>query len=105
MRNTRSYDICYAYQNGSCDRGDSCRFSHEFGAIPEGRNVQKPCHAFSQGNCEYGAACKFSHELPGEICPDAMLVPVVDIDNSNPVPTNIDMDNIDIATDTNFVHQ
>ena len=55
---------CYAFQRGECDRGDSCRFSHEAGGAassgpPAARGV---CYSFQKGECTRGDSCRFSHE-------------------------------------------
>ena len=68
---------------GACDRGDSCRFSHEAdgGGAPSGgrsfgggfggdRNGgggfggSRPsgvCYAFQRGECDRGSSCRFGH--------------------------------------------
>ncbi|KAF8757375.1 hypothetical protein HU200_010891 [Digitaria exilis] len=74
--------VCYAFQKGECNRGASCRYSHDeqrnantgwgskedSGArwehdkhhdVPKSRGV---CYAFQKGECNRGASCKFSHD-------------------------------------------
>jgi cleavage and polyadenylation specificity factor subunit 4 len=78
-------NTCYAFQKGSCDRGSSCRFSHDAGGGGgggggrgrggdrgfggrgggrgggEGRGGGGVCYAFQKGNCDRGSSCRFSH--------------------------------------------
>lgn len=74
--------VCYAFQKGECNRGASCRYSHDeqrnantgwgskedSGArwehdkhsdVPKSRGM---CYAFQKGECNRGASCKFSHD-------------------------------------------
>jgi len=69
--------VCTAFQNGSCWRGSSCRFSHAAGSSnvgnqdEGGRRVsggfggiglpKGTCYAFQQGNCNRGNACRYRH--------------------------------------------
>jgi len=50
---------------GECDRGDSCRFSHDAagGDAPPRSSGRGVCYAFQKGECERGDACRFSHEV------------------------------------------
>lgn len=80
----RGQGACYAFQRGECDRGDSCRFSHEesTGNGDANRNSRgsdfgwgssrgsdggaysrtKVCFAFQRGECDRGESCRFAHE-------------------------------------------
>ncbi|KAJ1283231.1 hypothetical protein BS78_03G112600 [Paspalum vaginatum] len=74
--------VCYAFQKGECNRGASCRYSHDeqrnantgwgskedSGArwehdkhsdVPKSRGM---CYAFQKGECNHGASCKFLHD-------------------------------------------
>eukprot|EP01041_Mallomonas_annulata_P005010 gene5010-10024_t len=77
--------VCYAFQKGNCDRGSSCRFSHEggggggggrgggrgrgggdrdrgsSGGRGAGGGGGGVCYAFQKGNCDRGSSCRFSH--------------------------------------------
>ena len=60
--------MCHAFQRGECNRGDSCRYSHDTGAGSYGggfRNNRPSsgiCYAFQRGECDRGDACRFSHD-------------------------------------------
>ena len=54
--------ICYNFKKGACDRGNSCRFSHDLDSEVPASGV---CHAFQKGNCEKGDQCRFRHLAPG----------------------------------------
>jgi hypothetical protein len=70
---SRSAGACYAFQRGECDRGDSCRYSHDpaAGGSSDGfaareRRPRGACYAFQKGECDRGDACRFSHEAAAE---------------------------------------
>eukprot|EP00808_Paulinella_micropora_P000432 g19704.t1 len=50
--------MCYAFQAGTCQRGDGCRFSHK-GGQGAGPLV---CYQWQSGNCNFGDQCKFLHQ-------------------------------------------
>ena len=70
--------VCYAFQSGSCDRGDACRFSHDADAAAaspskgkgkgkdkgkgKGKGGGGVCYAFQRGECTYGDSCRFEHK-------------------------------------------
>ena len=66
-------EICKFFQQGSCMRGNSCRFLHVPGsgsASPSGYGVPSPgsmspssqeCVYFKRGQCQYGDSCRFVH--------------------------------------------
>lgn len=65
---------CFAYQRGGCDRGDSCRFTHEGGGGGGGGGRSGPsrmgggdrvCYAYQKGECDRGSSCRFTHEGGG----------------------------------------
>jgi hypothetical protein len=81
---------CNFFASGTCNFGDSCRFSHEIGGIGQGQiggggnpspfgnpprgnpsgnfdggGGEQPCKFFASGQCKQGSACRFSHERPG----------------------------------------
>merc|ERR1719494_1562897 len=58
--------VCYAYQEGNCTRGASCRFAHEEGGRGGGRGGDRGvCYDNQNGRCDRGNTCKFSHEDGG----------------------------------------
>ncbi len=70
---SRSAGACYAFQRGECDRGDSCRYSHDAAGAtpgadfaPRERRPRGVCYAFQKGECDRGDACRFSHEASAE---------------------------------------
>jgi len=56
-----------AFQRGECDRGDSCRFSHEAGGGDYSPRSTGVCYAFQRGECERGTSCRFAHEAATEM--------------------------------------
>lgn len=68
---TETMQVCFAYQRGGCDRGDSCRFAHEGGGSggqrggPARRMGDRVCYAYQKGECDRGGACRFSHDSDG----------------------------------------
>uniref|UniRef100_A0A0A9F397 C3H1-type domain-containing protein n=1 Tax=Arundo donax TaxID=35708 RepID=A0A0A9F397_ARUDO len=76
---------CHFYDNGKCQQGNSCKFSHDFtpstklkacshfarGSCLKGDNCPYDhvlsnhcCHNFKNGTCVRGDKCKFSHVMP-----------------------------------------
>ena len=64
--------ICKFFQQGSCMRGNSCRFLHVpgTGASSPGYGIPSPtgsmspsqeCVYFKRGHCQFGDSCRFSH--------------------------------------------
>eukprot|EP01032_Pedospumella_encystans_P013287 gene13287-15306_t len=54
--------ICFNFRRGACDRGNSCRFSHDLDSEQPASGV---CHAFQKGHCDKGDLCVFRHLAPG----------------------------------------
>jgi len=54
--------LCNDYQRGKCNRGRSCKYSHD---VP----VREVCREFQRGSCSRGATCKYDHPMP-ELCHD-----------------------------------
>ena len=69
-RGGRSRGPCFAYREGNCNYGNSCKFSHgdddsssrqnnafsSFGGRKRGM-----CYDYEEGKCTRGSACRFSH--------------------------------------------
>jgi hypothetical protein len=55
-----STGVCFDFQNGSCSRGDSCRFEHRMEAV---KRVKAVCRDFLKGTCTRGKDCRFAHEV------------------------------------------
>ncbi|XP_012941633.1 probable E3 ubiquitin-protein ligase makorin-1 [Aplysia californica] len=50
--------VCRYFLHGACNRGDSCRFSHDKSrAVP----VDNICRYYLAGNCVYGDRCRYDH--------------------------------------------
>jgi len=63
---SRPAQQCYSFaENGTCQYGDRCRFSHgtEKTAATGGRDrSNEACYSFqSNGSCRFGENCRFSH--------------------------------------------
>lgn len=86
--------ICRDFENGKCNRGDGCKFSHgppprSFDLGPPQRSFEPPrnfeperamgggggsCRDFENGKCNRGDACKFSHGPPPQSLNEARPV-------------------------------
>eukprot|EP01083_Nonionella_stella_P012482 35419_1 len=69
---TRSRPCFKFVNNGECQFGDDCKYSHDMvtGEKPPGNPIPKECRDFfgDQG-CRYGKSCRFAHErLDKPIC-------------------------------------
>lgn len=73
-RAPRSRGVCFTFRDqGSCQYGDGCRFSHDLtggnggatgGGAPRKAQV---CYKFRDlGNCPYGDECRFSHDAAAD---------------------------------------
>lgn len=84
----RNSTTCKEFQNGLCNRGNSCKFSH--GPYPMGGGPTQGgvigglqpamgatmCFDFKMGRCERAAACRFSHgDAPPQAPPVASPFP------------------------------
>jgi len=66
----RPRGVCYAWREGKCDRGDSCRFAHSEDASAgdfrrDDRRGDRPpqvCFDWQRGQCTRGDSCRFVHE-------------------------------------------
>jgi len=67
-----STGVCYAFQKGECNRGSSCRYSHDGRPSDSGRDMGAnngnafargdfQCYAFARGECTRGDTCRFQH--------------------------------------------
>jgi hypothetical protein len=56
----RPSGVCFNFQNGSCFRGDNCRFEHRMDAV---KRIKAVCRDFQKGNCTRGKDCRFAHEI------------------------------------------
>eukprot|EP00808_Paulinella_micropora_P000741 g32362.t1 len=56
--------VCFAFQKGECERGDSCRFSHDAAAADRSR--RQICFKFQKGECSFGDKCRFLHDTGPE---------------------------------------
>lgn len=70
QRNKRGPGICYNFQRGECDRGNSCRYLHDkqgersggterYGG---GRSRRGVCYSFQRGECNRGDSCRYAHD-------------------------------------------
>ncbi|CAO2203788.1 unnamed protein product [Urochloa humidicola] len=55
---------CHFYDNGKCQQGDKCKFSHDF--TPSTKS--KPCKHFACGSCLKGDDCPYDHQLSKYEC-------------------------------------
>ncbi|CAL4949172.1 unnamed protein product [Urochloa decumbens] len=55
---------CRFYDNGKCQQGDKCKFSHDF--TPSTKS--KPCKHFACGSCLKGDDCPYDHQLSKYEC-------------------------------------
>lgn len=63
-------DICFDFTRGTCNRGDSCRFSHELppsGVIPPRPKTAGVCFDFTKGICKRGCALPPRTRVASEI--------------------------------------
>lgn len=78
-------EVCNDFQRGKCDRGRTCKFSHEVevcrqfqrGQCSRGSSCKyhhppkETCYDYTQGRCTRGEDCRYSHDLEGrELCND-----------------------------------
>lgn len=61
-----STGVCYAFQKGECNRGSSCRYSHDGRPNDSSRDMRAntsnfQCYAFARGECTRGDTCRFQH--------------------------------------------
>ena len=65
----RPKGVCFAFQKGTCTRGEECRFSHDPNAAPSD-HAQRPCFDFqNKGSCSRGDDCRFAHtERTKQVC-------------------------------------
>ena len=59
---------CFDWQAGRCNRGASCRFSHDCdGGAGEGppSAANGVCFDWEQGSCSRGNSCRFLHQVEG----------------------------------------
>lgn len=57
--NTR---ICKFFQQGRCNQGEKCNFSHSTGTPRPQSKSKKPCRNITGGfKCFFGEGCHFSH--------------------------------------------
>ena len=55
--NNRKLQLCHAFREGTCARGDTCKFMHDIAAAVGAKPADLPgaCpFALSPGNCPYG---------------------------------------------------
>ena len=67
----RQVGNCFAFQRGECDRGSSCKYSHDLtrwsnemeSRLPQTGYRVGVCFAYIRGQCVRGDSCRYSHDI------------------------------------------
>jgi len=63
-------EICFAYQKGNCNYGDTCKFRHHLSTgmndspgVPGESSIKEVCNFWRHGTCHRGPSCKYLHQM------------------------------------------